>query len=547
MPVGIDFDNTIVSYDRVFADAGRARGWVAKDFRGSKKQLRDAVRLLDDGEVKWQILQGEVYGRRMDEAEPFPGVMEFIDAARQRGIEMFIVSHKTRYSNYDKLKVDLRAAALAWMEKNGFFDPNRFGFSRDQIFFADTRVEKISRISALGCGVFIDDLEELFVDPSFPANVKRVLFTADHPTADDQAIVVHKTWPDIARFVLEVADADSRTFDGATRVGERLAGCALRSLRPAREGGGNNRLFRIETKDGRVFALKSYPRQPSDPRDRLNAEFVALDFMRRHGVAEVPKAVAKDNEASFALYEWIEGTRARTSAASVDASVNFVRTLHRLSNARDAGALPLASEACFSAQAIVEQAQMRLAALSRQAPVHPELGDFLETVFKPAMQHAVARARTVYAQAGLGFDVPIEKESRRLSPSDFGFHNTLVRPDGRIVFLDFEYFGWDDPVKLTSDFVLHPGMDLTAELKNRFLESMFDVFRTDKTFDSRLRATLPLFAVRWTMILLNEFMPERWTRRVMAGANADRSTILKTQLEKARTMAKRAETEGVVA
>ena len=96
----------------------------------------------DDGEIKWQILQGEVYGRRMGEAEPFPGVMEFIEAARRRGIEMFIVSHKTRYSNYDTLKVDLRAAALAWMEKNGFFDPARLGFSREQIFFADTRAEK---------------------------------------------------------------------------------------------------------------------------------------------------------------------------------------------------------------------------------------------------------------------------------------------------------------------------------------------------------------------------------------------------------------------
>ena len=46
MPLGIDFDNTIVSYDRIFAEAAGSRGWVAHDFCGSKKQLRDAVRLL---------------------------------------------------------------------------------------------------------------------------------------------------------------------------------------------------------------------------------------------------------------------------------------------------------------------------------------------------------------------------------------------------------------------------------------------------------------------------------------------------------------------
>ena len=163
------------------------------------------------------------------------------------------------------------------------------------------------------------------------------------------------------------------------------------------------------------------------------------------------------------------------------------------------------------------------------------------------MESAVARARETYAQAGLAFDEPIDPGLRTLSPSDFGFHNALLQVDGSIVFLDFEYFGWDDPVKLASDFVLHPGMDLTLELKKRFLELMSDVFGADKTFSMRLRASLPLYAMRWTMILLNEFLPERWARRVMAGAGGDRDTILKTQLAKARAMVKRAENEGVIA
>jgi len=548
MPVGIDFDNTIVSYDRVFTEAARSRGWVASDFHGTKKQLRDAVRLLDEGEIKWQILQGEVYGQRMSEAEPFPGVMEFIDALRQRGIEMFIVSHKTRYSSYDTLKVDLREAALTWMENNGFFDPNRLRFSRCQIFFADTRAEKIAQISALGCGVFIDDLEEVFVDPAFPANVKRVLFTSDHRPAHDRAIVVRTTWPDITRYVLEDANQRGDIFGEAAKFGERLTGVAVRSVRPVvRQGGGNNRLFRVETEEGQVYALKSYPRQPSDLRDRLLTEFTALDFMRRHGMTQVPKPIAKDSDGNFALYEWIEGTPVQPSAMAIDAAVVFVRALHRLGNAADAASMPLASEACFSAQLIVEQVEARLAALSAQAPAHPELRDFLDRAFKPAAQRAITHAREIYARAGIGFNVPVDPKQRSLSPSDFGFHNALMRADGRIAFLDFEYFGWDDPVKLASDFVLHPGMDLTPQLKKRFLDSMSDVFQADKTFDARLRASLPLYAMRWTMILLNEFLPERWARRVMAGTRGDRSAILRAQLDKARRMVRSACTGDVMA
>ncbi len=548
MPVGIDFDNTIVSYDRVFTEVARSRGWVANDFHGTKKQLRDAVRLLDEGEIKWQILQGEVYGQRMSEAEPFPGVIEFIDALRQRGIEMFIVSHKTRYSSYDTLKVDLREAALTWMERKGFFDPTGLGFSRDQIFFADTRAEKIAQISAFCCDVFIDDLEEVFVDPAFPADVKRVLFTSDHQSAHDRAIVVRKTWPDITRYVLEYANGQGDTFSEVTKYGERLSGVALRSVRPVvRQGGGNNRLFRVETEEGQVYALKSYPRQPSDLRDRLLTEFTALDFMCRHGITRVPKPIAKDRDGNFALYEWIEGAPVQTSAAAIDAAVVFVRALHRLGNAADAASIPPASEACFSAQSIIEQVEVRLAALSARAPAHHELRDFLEGMFKPAAQHAITYAREIYARAGIGFNVPVDPKLRSLSPSDFGFHNALRQTDGGIAFLDFEYFGWDDPVKLTSDFVLHPGMDLTPQLKKRFLDAVCDIFQADKTFDARLRASLPLYALRWTVILLNEFLPERWARRVMAGGSGDRSAILRAQLDKARRMVRITGTEDVMA
>jgi hypothetical protein len=540
MSVGIDFDNTIVSYDRVFAEAARSRGWAAYDFIGTKKQLRDAVRLLDDGETKWQILQGEVYGCRMAQAELFPGVTSFIDAARRHGIDLFIVSHKTRYSNYDEHKVDLRLAALSWMERNGFFDPSQLGFSRDQIFFADTRAEKIARISALGCGFFIDDLEEVFLDPAFPTNIRRVLFTSDQEPPDDKAIVVRRTWHDIARYVLQDAAKSDDPLEEAAKVGALLVGASLRSVQPARAGG-NNRLFQIQADDGRSYALKSYPRQKSDPRDRLSTEFGALDFMRRHGIAQVPKPIAKDNAAGFGLYEWITGQPVKPDSASIDAAVSFIHALHKLKTASDAASLPPASEACFSARSIVGQCEARFAALKAVAANHPELSSYLDQAFGPAAGRAIARARKIYAQAGLEFDAPIAVGLRSLSPSDFGFHNALLQGDGRLVFLDFEYFGWDDPVKLASDFVLHPGMDLTVELKRRFLESVSDVYRADQTFAVRLQAGLPLYAMRWAMILLNEFLPERWARRVMAGARGDRNVILEAQLVKARAMVARVE------
>ena len=102
-------------------------------------------------------------------------------------------------------------------------------------------------------------------------------------------------------------------------------------------------------------------------------------------------------------------------------------------------------------------------------------------------------------------------------PSDFGFHNSLRRPDGSLAFLDFEYFGWDDPVKLTADILLHPGRPLQPTAAARFRRSGDALYGDDPAFAARLAAYLPLFGLRWVLILLNEFIPERWQRRVLAG------------------------------
>ena len=39
---------------------------------------------------------------------------------------------------------------------------------------------------------------------------------------------------------------------------------------------------------------------------------------------------------------------------------------------------------------------------------------------------------------------------RCVSPSDFGFHNAIVRGSGEICFIDFEYAGWDDSAQVFS-------------------------------------------------------------------------------------------------
>jgi hypothetical protein len=196
MHIGLDFDNTIIRYDDVFVAAAKERGLVPGSFRGSKQQVRDAIRLIEDGENAWQKLQGHVYGAGIGGASLFEGLDDFLRSAKARGDLISIVSHKTEYGHYDPLRVNLREAALGWMETQGFFDPEGFGLSYESVHFGATREEKLEGIRSSGVDIFIDDLEEVLDEPGFPAGVRKVLFS-QHPVGN-KPYPVYTSWADIS-------------------------------------------------------------------------------------------------------------------------------------------------------------------------------------------------------------------------------------------------------------------------------------------------------------------------------------------------------------
>jgi hypothetical protein len=166
MLVGIDFDNTLVCYDALFARAAAVRGLLLPGAAASKQEIRDELRRTGR-EPLWTELQGYVYGKLIRQAPAFPGVHEFFAAARRRGTKVCVVSHKTRRP-YLGAPYDLRQAAHDWLHSA------RLPVSA--VHFEDAKVDKLRRIAAVGCTHFIDDLPEFLAEPEFPAGVERILF-----------------------------------------------------------------------------------------------------------------------------------------------------------------------------------------------------------------------------------------------------------------------------------------------------------------------------------------------------------------------------------
>lgn len=195
MRIGIDFDNTIAGYDRVFREVAAEWGLLPAGFVGGKQAVREALRARPGGEREWMRLQGRVYGKYMARAEPVAGVEAVLRRWRRCGAALFVVSHKSRYGHFDPERIDLREAALGWLTERGLFGPG--GLDPARVFFEETREAKVARIAALALDHFIDDLPEVFAEPAFPAGVRRHLLATAGAAEVPAGVAVYRGWEEL--------------------------------------------------------------------------------------------------------------------------------------------------------------------------------------------------------------------------------------------------------------------------------------------------------------------------------------------------------------
>ena len=164
------------------------------------------------------------------------------------------------------------------------------------------------------------------------------------------------------------------------------------------------------------------------------------------------------------------------------------------------------------------QVNRRLALLQRLPQKYHALHDFLEKEVLTTRNSLI----TTFNQ-GAATDVweDLQFTHQIFSPSDFGAHNCLVRPNANIVLVDFEYSGRDDPAKLLADFLWHPGSGLSPEEQNLAIRVVSGDTEDSDRFLSRFARLYPLIGLNWVLILLNEFLPEKWAHRRIASSKSE--------------------------
>jgi hypothetical protein len=194
MRIGVDFDNTIVCYDKVFHGVALEKSLIPENLPVSKRSVRDYLRQQDKEDI-WTELQGYVYGARMTEADPFPAVYDFFDECREKGVSVFVISHRTRYPFLGE-KYDLHESAHAWLSKYNFQNRLDGLLPPDRVFFELTKSAKLERIGVTMCDYFIDDLPEFLNEPEFPTTTKKILFDPNSRHLENNFMYV-SSWQEI--------------------------------------------------------------------------------------------------------------------------------------------------------------------------------------------------------------------------------------------------------------------------------------------------------------------------------------------------------------
>ncbi|WP_050479704.1 aminoglycoside phosphotransferase family protein [Herbaspirillum rhizosphaerae] len=295
------------------------------------------------------------------------------------------------------------------------------------------------------------------------------------------------------------------------------------------DGGGNNRVFAVDSDAGK-FVAKAYFNDAADTRDRLGAEYAFLSYAAKLGLTIVPKPIACSVEEHVGIYEFIQGAKLGVAQLNREYVLKAAGFIANLNAGADRGEeLPPASEACFDIEQHLTTVDRRLAKL-QALPGQDEIDREAQTLIGE-LSAAWQEQRRHIAVA----DVPaLDSSDRCISPSDFGFHNALLKDDGELCFIDFEYAGWDDPAKMAGDFFCQPAVPVPQIYFDDFISEAVSYSSRAEALRARAHLLLPASQIKWCCIMLNEFLPEAARRRQFANPTSMPEQRKRIQLDKTR-------------
>jgi len=296
--------------------------------------------------------------------------------------------------------------------------------------------------------------------------------------------------------------------------------------------GRNNRTYLVVTCTKKYLA-KFYFSSLQDQRARLSNEYNFLKYAQEIGGINVPKPLIKSDLYNLGIYEFIEGRPFLSSDLNENnilKAASFLSSINTSDHFDKAKRLNFASDAFLDLNKSISQIDERVLILDLSIKQYKDSKNVIE--FVKELQHVWSKLKL---DLRANSDLIINNNELCVSPSDFGFHNMLLRKD-KLFFLDFEYAGRDDPAKVLADFFIQPEIKVSTDHMMLFANRAFDFYDNKEIIIERTKKLFPMFQVKWCCIIMNEFLPDTARRRLFSNPKLDIEQSKKEQLKKAQRL-----------
>lgn len=300
------------------------------------------------------------------------------------------------------------------------------------------------------------------------------------------------------------------------------------------QAGGNNRLFYWRGSDGREFLAKVYR---VDNRPRWYNEITALRFLSERGFEQIPKVIWADKEINCAVLSYERGRVKKADETDADDARLMAEFLAKIVSI-DPASITIRFDnlvtARFNPGSYISQIQRQLSSFAEEVAspqVHPLMEEFArKNKVGELIDRYIHNVREKVGDEELNAIWPTEW--RRLGYTDLGADNMIQKPDGQVCFVDFEYFGWGNPLGVAADYINHfKTLKVKAEVKKVFLQTFLEVASLPEELVKKVDLILVLDLVGWLGNMLYWMSAERRQVRKEAIINFNEEAYINEKID----------------
>lgn len=298
--------------------------------------------------------------------------------------------------------------------------------------------------------------------------------------------------------------------------------CNMKNINEIKAGR-NSKIYKVDLNKKSII-LKFYLGKGTQ---RIRRERQFYKYLNKINNKNTIKPISFNLKNNFAVYPYLEGKKIKKiSTAHILKACNFIKKI----NNRGPSKLFIAVDGIKNRKdhlKLVEKKINLMKLIKKNSLIKKDCFLFLK--YKIIPKYNDIKKNLIKSNILKSSKFKLLRDQMIISPSDFGFHN-IIESNKKLFFLDFEYAGLDDPVKLICDFYCQPDQSISILQKKLFIEKFLSRNEFSKDIKFLVKKFLPVHQLKWCCIILNEFKKKEY----IDYKNSVNNDILQSQLIKAK-------------